>query len=126
LTACGAPRRAQLALFDKAGAASIAVRGLAYRATPERLHRKARKLLTCAKLDPRIIGLTGDLKQVEEFAKGYYIYFAKSPTPDGGYTMDHSSMVILTEKDGTFAGTLDFHEPDQSQLAKLRRLIQAL
>lgn len=71
--------------------------------------------------DHRITALTGTLEQVQHAAKGFYAYFAKKPT-DGGYTMEHTSMVLLTAKDGRFKGTLDFHEPIETQFQKLQRL----
>ena len=73
--------------------------------------------------DPRIIGLTGPMSEIERFAKGYFAYFAKVPLTDGGYTMDHSATVFLTDKNGRFMGSLDLHEPVETSLAKLKRLV---
>ncbi len=75
--------------------------------------------------DPRIIGLTGPKSEIERLAKGYFVYFAKVPLKDGGYTMDHSAMVFLTDKTGRFVGTLDYHEPAEVSLAKLKRLVDS-
>ena len=73
--------------------------------------------------DQRIIGLTGPKNEIERLAKGYFVYFAKVPLKDGGYTMDHTAMVFLTDKTGRFVGTLDYHELAEASLAKLKRLI---
>lgn len=75
--------------------------------------------------DPRITGLTGPPSEIERLAKGYFAYFKKVPLTDGGYTMDHTALVLLSDKAGRFAGTLDPHEPSEVALAKLRRLIAA-
>ena len=73
--------------------------------------------------DSHIVGLTGSKSEIERLAKGYFVYFAKVPLKNGGYTMDHSAMVFLTDKTGRFAGTLDYHEPAETSLAKLKRLV---
>ena len=65
------------------------------------------------------------MSEIERLAKGYFAYFAKVPVKDGGYTMDHSAMVFLTDKTGRFMGTLDSHEPAETSLAKLSRLVAA-
>jgi protein SCO1 len=75
--------------------------------------------------DPRIVGLTGPQGEIERLAKGYFVYFAKVPLKEGGYTMDHTAAVLLTDKVGRFMGTLDYHEPAEMSLAKLKRLIAA-
>jgi protein SCO1/2 len=73
--------------------------------------------------DPRIVALTGTLDEVRDAAKGFHAYFAKRPT-ESGYTLDHTSMVLLTARSGQFKGTLDFHEPVETQLQKLQSLVR--
>jgi protein SCO1/2 len=41
----------------------------------------------------------------------------------GDYTMDHNAVVYMMDRNGRFAGTLDRHECEEIQLAKLRRPI---
>lgn len=76
-----------------------------------------------AAFDLRIIGVTGSLEEIQKFAKGYRVFFAKVPQGEG-YTMNHTSLVLLTSADGQFKGTLDLHEPAETQLQKLRRLVR--
>jgi protein SCO1 len=71
--------------------------------------------------DPRIVGLTGSPEEIQRFAKGYHVFFAKVPQAEG-YTMNHTSLILLTDGDGRFKGTLDLHEPIDAQLQKLKRL----
>lgn len=78
-----------------------------------------------AYFDPRIIGLTGDLPAVQAMAKSRFIYFAKVPQEDGGYTMDHSAGIYLTNANGEFVGTLDDEEPMEIKLQKVKKLIAA-
>jgi protein SCO1/2 len=69
--------------------------------------------------DPHISALTGKPEQISAMAKGFFVHFAKVPQKDD-YTMEHSSTVLLRGKDGKFEGTLDMHEPVETQLQKLR------
>ena len=45
------------------------------------------------------------------------------PLDGGGYTMDHTAIVYLLDRNLRFAGTIDFHEDRQIALPKLRRLL---
>ncbi|MFC0809022.1 SCO family protein [Ensifer sp. P24N7] len=72
--------------------------------------------------DPRITALRGTLDQTTKAAKAFAAYFKKVPLDGGEYTMDHTASVILMKADGTFQGTLDMHEPRETQLKKLERL----
>jgi protein SCO1/2 len=74
--------------------------------------------------DSRIVALTGSPEQVQQAAKGFHAYFAKRPTEGGGYTIDHTSLVMLTARNGEFKGTLDMHEPVEAQFQKLQRLVR--
>jgi protein SCO1/2 len=73
--------------------------------------------------DPRIVGLTGTRAAIDAMAKAFFVYQAKVPSPDGGYTMDHTASILLTDARLQFQGTLDPHEDMGVQLQKLRRLI---
>ena len=42
-----------------------------------------------------IVGLTGDLSELQKLTKRLGIYFAKSPADDGGYNVDHSAAVLV-------------------------------
>ena len=42
-----------------------------------------------------IIGLTGDLSELQKLTKRLGIFFAKSPGDDGGYNVDHSAAVLV-------------------------------
>lgn len=72
--------------------------------------------------DPRILALTGTLDEVEAAVKAFKAYHRKVPT-DGGYTMDHTSLIYLMDRNGWFLSTLDRHEDKGAQLLKLRRAI---
>ena len=61
--------------------------------------------------------------ETEAIAKAYKAFVRKVPLESGGYTMDHNAIVYLMDRDGRFVSSLDPHESEDVQLAKLRRLI---
>lgn len=72
--------------------------------------------------DPRIIGLTGSRPQIDGMLKAFKVYSKK--VGDGeDYTMDHSAAVYLLDPDANFVGTVDYHEKDETIMAKLKRLV---
>jgi protein SCO1/2 len=75
-----------------------------------------------ASFDPRIIGLTGSLGDIQAMAKGFFVHQAQVPLTDGGYTMEHYSKVLLTSAGGRFVGTIDHQEPIKAQVQKLQAL----
>ncbi len=52
--------------------------------------------------DPRIIGLTGSQSAIDDVAHAYRVYAKMVPTGDGGYSVDHTGVVYLMDKDGAF------------------------
>jgi len=42
-----------------------------------------------------ILGVTGDLEELQKLTKGLGIFFAKSFAEDGNYSMDHSAAVLV-------------------------------
>lgn len=75
--------------------------------------------------DERIVALRGDTAATNVAVEAFAAYYEKVPLEDGGYTMDHTSGVLLMDSDGRFMGTLDIHEPRDTVLEKLRRLAAA-
>lgn len=75
--------------------------------------------------DERIVALRGDQAQTDAAVKAFAAYYRKVPLDGGGYTMDHTAGTILMDAEGQFAGTLDMHEPRETVLSKLRRLVGA-
>ena len=52
--------------------------------------------------DPRILGLTGSQAAVDTVAREYRVYAKKVPTGDGGYSVDHTGVVYLMDRNGNF------------------------
>ena len=69
-----------------------------------------------------ITGLTGSPAVVEQVKKQFGIYSKKVPDGQGGYSVDHTSTVLLFDKAGGFSATLSPEEADSMALAKLKRI----
>lgn len=55
---------------------------------------------------PRLLGLTGSIKDVSQAADAYRVYYKRVPTgsrPDD-YTVDHSAFIYLLDRDGKYLG----------------------
>ncbi len=52
--------------------------------------------------DPRIVGLTGDRAAVDAAVRAYRVYAKRVPAAGGDYTMDHTAIVYLMDKQGRF------------------------
>lgn len=51
-------------------------------------------------LPSRFLGLIGSAEELRKVAGSFRAYYAKSPSPDGSYTMDHSTSFYLMDKQG--------------------------
>jgi protein SCO1/2 len=78
--------------------------------------------LYLSNFDPRISGLTGTPAEIASVAKAYRAFYEKVPTKDG-FTYNHTALVYLMGADGRLVGTLNYQEPEEVQLKKLRRLV---
>lgn len=75
-----------------------------------------------ASFDPRIVALSGDKDSTDKAVASLGAYYRKIAT-DAGYTIDHTAVVMLYDGDGRLQGTVDPHEPAETQRAKLEKLI---
>jgi len=62
--------------------------------------------------DKRIIGLSGDRAALEPMLKAYRVYARKNPAANGEYSMDHSAIVYLMDKQMRFIGPLNIEDND--------------
>lgn len=74
-----------------------------------------------ASFDPRLRGLTGDRQAVEGVEKAYRVYAKKVPTEKGDYTMDHSAIVYLMDKQSRFVAPFSLKRKPEEAAADLRR-----
>ncbi|MET0629749.1 MAG: SCO family protein [Xanthobacteraceae bacterium] len=73
--------------------------------------------------DPHLAGLTGEPAAVAAVAKAYRVYFKKVPLDQGGYTMDHTAIVYLMDKDGRFVSPFNMKRTIEAAAADLRRYL---
>jgi protein SCO1/2 len=71
--------------------------------------------------DPHLTGLTGDPAEVAAVAKAYRVYFKKVPLDQGGYTMDHTAIVYLMDKEGRFVSPFNLKRTTEAAAADLRK-----
>ena len=69
-----------------------------------------------------VTGLTGSPAQIEQVKKQFGIFSQKVPDSSGGYSVDHTSTVLLFDRKGDFSGTIAPEEGDNAALAKLKRI----
>jgi protein SCO1/2 len=73
--------------------------------------------------DPHLSALTGDPEAVAAMAKAYRVYYKKVPLSEGGYTMDHTAIVYLMDKQGNFVAPFSLKRKPQESAAELRKYI---
>lgn len=72
---------------------------------------------------PQLKGLTGTPEAVEAIKKEYRVYSRKVPLKDGDYTMDHTAVVYLMDKTGTFVAPFNSKRPPAEAAAELKRYL---
>ncbi len=64
--------------------------------------------------NPAIVGLSGSQQAVEAAEKTFRVYARKGEKrPDGDYSMDHSSIVYLMDKNGAFVEAFNVERPPE-------------
>jgi protein SCO1 len=73
--------------------------------------------------DPHLRGLTGDQASIDAAVKAYRVYAKKVPLENGDYTMDHTAIVYLMDKDGHFVAPFSTKGTPDAEAAELRRYL---
>ena len=73
--------------------------------------------------DPHLRGATGDQKAIDAVEKDYRVYAKKVPTKDGDYSMDHTALVYLMDKEGRFVAPFKLDRKPEQAAADLRRYL---
>jgi protein SCO1/2 len=74
-----------------------------------------------ASFDPHLRGATGDRQAVEAAEKAYRVYAKKVPTDGGDYSMDHTALVYLMDKQGRFVAPFSLKRRPEEAAAELRK-----
>ena len=73
--------------------------------------------------DPHLKGLTGDPAAVAKIIGEYRVYAKKVPLKDGDYTMDHTALVYLMDRDGKFVAPFNLKQSPQQAAADLKHYL---
>jgi protein SCO1 len=77
-----------------------------------------------AAFEPHMVGLTGTPDQIAKIARDFRVYYKKIPTRDGDYTIDHTAVVYLMDRNGGFADALAYQEPEDRAFSKVKALLR--
>jgi protein SCO1/2 len=107
-------------VFRKLGPDADRAAALFITVDPERDTPEAMKNYLSS-FDPHLRALTGDAAAIDGAVKAYRAYAKKVPDPAGGYTMDHTALVYLMDKDGRFVAPFNLKRRPEEAAADLRR-----
>jgi protein SCO1/2 len=73
--------------------------------------------------DPHLKGLTGDAQAVAKVILDYRVYAKKVPLKDGDYTMDHTALIYLIDRDGRFVSPFNLKRTPEEAAADLKQYL---
>ncbi len=74
--------------------------------------------------DPHLVGATGDQKALDAVEKEYRVYAKKVATgKNGDYSMDHSAIVYLMDKQGRFVAPFKLDRKPEQAAAELKKYL---
>src|SRR6266852_342275 len=73
--------------------------------------------------DPHLKGLTGNPEAVTKVLTAYRVYARKVPLKDGDYTMDHTALVYLMDRDGRFVAPFNLKRSPEDAATDLKRYL---
>lgn len=73
--------------------------------------------------DPHLEGLSGDPAETAKVITSYRVYAKKVPTKDGDYTMDHTALIYLMDREGRFVSPFNLKRTPEEAAADLKRYL---
>jgi len=73
--------------------------------------------------DPHLKGLTGDSDAIAKTLSGFRVYARKVPLKDGDYTMDHTALIYLMDRDGHFVSPFNLKRTPEEAATDLKRYL---
>jgi protein SCO1/2 len=73
--------------------------------------------------DAQLVGATGSREEVDRVLKSYRVYARKVAREDGEYTMDHTAIVYLMDKQGRFVAPFNIKRRPEEAAADIRRYL---
>jgi len=71
--------------------------------------------------DPHLRGVSGNAAQMAAVEKSYRVYAKKVPGTNGEYSMDHTALVYLMDKQGLFVAPFNLRRTPEEAAKDLRR-----
>lgn len=73
--------------------------------------------------DPHLKGLTGTPESIAKVLSAYRVYSKKVPLKDGDYTMDHTALIYLMDRDGRFVSPFNLKRTPAEAATDLKRYL---
>ncbi|MBJ7406594.1 MAG: SCO family protein [Bradyrhizobium sp.] len=73
--------------------------------------------------DPHLQGLSGDPAETAKVISSYRVYAKKIPTKDGDYTMDHTALIYLMDREGRFVSPFNLKRTPEEAAADLKKYL---
>jgi protein SCO1/2 len=73
--------------------------------------------------DPHLKGLTGDPEVLAKVLTEYRVYAKKVPLKDGDYTMDHTALIYLMDRNGRFVAPFNLKRTPEEAAADLKKYL---
>ena len=73
--------------------------------------------------DPHLKGLTGSPEEIAKVLSAYRVYAKKVPLKDGDYTMDHTALIYLMDRDGRFVSPFNLKRTPDEAATDLKRYL---
>jgi protein SCO1/2 len=73
---------------------------------------------------PQVRGWTGSAADIARAAEGFRVRYERVPLEGGDYTMNHTAGVFLFDAEGALVSIIDYHEPREFALPKIRRAME--
>jgi protein SCO1 len=73
--------------------------------------------------DPHVRGLIDNATDLANVAEAYRVYYKKVPLDGGDYSMDHTAIVYLMDKQGHFVSSFNVNQSADAAAAELRKYL---
>lgn len=73
--------------------------------------------------DPHLQGLSGNPAETAKVISSYRVYAKKIPTKDGDYTMDHTALIYLMDREGRFVSPFNLKRTPEEAAADLKKYL---
>src|SRR3954469_7593081 len=73
--------------------------------------------------DPHLKGLTGNPESIAKVLSAYRVYSKKVPLKDGDYTMDHTALIYLMDREGRFVSPFNLKRTPAEAATDLKKYL---